>query len=195
MSAPLPQPSPASDWTTETLRQHVLELIASRDHALKVAIDALHRELGERDLRYQQRYDAQTQALEAARLQTAQANEVALTAAEKAVNKAEAAAAERFRSVNEFRGQLADQAATLMLRSEAAVQFNALLEKIEALAEEHRRDMVVMREMADRLAAHSDERLKLLESSGANLQGRLWSLGAAMALVIVAVNILIRFIG
>lgn len=180
---------------SEMLRQHLVELLAIRDHVLQVVIDALHRELDQRDLRYQQRYDAQTAALEAARLQTAKANEVALNAAEKASDKAEVASNARFASVNEFRAQLADQAATFLPRNESSAKFAVVFEKIEALAETHSRDMVTMREMADRLAAHSDDRLKALESAGANLQGRLWALGAAMAVVVVLVNVLIRFVG
>jgi len=153
-----PQPNSGSNWTTETLRQHVVDQLAARDREFASAIEALHRELQERDLRYQQRYDAQTQALEAARLAAAKANEVALSAAEKAVDKAETAAGKRFESVNEFRAQLSDQAQTFILTQ------------------------------------HSDERIKALESSGANLQGRLWALGAIIAFVVIAVNVAIRFV-
>jgi len=59
--------------------------------------------------------------------------QIAMIASEKAVVKAEIAAEKRFESVNEFRGQLADQAATFMPRAEAEQRIAALAEKIDDL--------------------------------------------------------------
>jgi hypothetical protein len=184
----LPQPNPGSDWTTETLRQHVLGLIAAHEQRS-------YERLKDMDLRYQQRFDAQQRALEDALQSVKEATRADLDAAKEAVNKAEKSNERRFDSVNEFRAQLADQASTFMTRREAEARLGALMEKLESLAAEHRRDLVTMREMADRLAAASDVRLKVLESSGANLQGRLWALGAGIAMIVVVVNVVIRFLG
>jgi hypothetical protein len=63
------------------------------------------------DKRYQQRWESDKEALTAA-----------LAAQQKAVDKAEIATAARFESVNEFRGQLGDQARTLLPRAEYEVQ-------------------------------------------------------------------------
>jgi len=63
--------------------------------------------LAEKDLRYQQRFDANGAAISAA-----------LLAAEKAVTKAEAATERRFEAVNEFRGTLSDQAKAFVQRVE-----------------------------------------------------------------------------
>lgn len=90
--------------------------------------------LNEMDLRYQQRYDAQTKALEAALLAADKAVQAALLAAEKAVIKAETAAERRFESVNEFRGQLGDQAKTFMPRAEYIVQHQSLSDKVDVIA-------------------------------------------------------------
>jgi hypothetical protein len=57
----------------------------------------------------------------------------ALVAADRAVAKAEAAAEKRFESVNEFRGQLADQAGTFMPRVEYSAVHKALEERLESL--------------------------------------------------------------
>lgn len=57
----------------------------------------------------------------------------ALLAAKEAVEKAERAAEKRFESVNEFRSQLADQAASFMPRSEAEALIRGSTEKIDAL--------------------------------------------------------------
>lgn len=85
-----------SGWTIDTLREHFLALIA------------------EKDKRDQQRYEAQTDAINAA-----------LLAAEKAVTKAEAANQRRFEGVNEFRQTLSDQAATFLSRAEFEAQRRA----------------------------------------------------------------------
>jgi hypothetical protein len=89
--------------------------------------------LKEIDLRYQQRFDAQQKALEAALLAQEKAVQTAMIAAEKAVAKAEVAAEKRFDSNNEFREQLRDQASTLMPRAEAENRLASLSEKIDDL--------------------------------------------------------------
>lgn len=105
-----------SGWTVDTLHSHVVRVMA------------------ELDLRYQQRFDAQQEALAAALLAAEKAVGTALTAAEKAVIKAETAADKRFEAVNEFRAQLADQAATFMPRLESDARFLAIEEKISGIA-------------------------------------------------------------
>ena len=75
-------------------------------------IQAVMKIMDERDLRYQQRFDAQTLAIKDA-----------LLAAEKAVTKAEVATERRFEGVNEFRQTLSDQAAKFITRTE----FNAII--------------------------------------------------------------------
>jgi hypothetical protein len=102
-------------WTIETLAAHVLGLV------------------DERDRRYQQRFDGQDRAVQAALAAQEKAVAAALSAAERAVLKAEAAAERRFESQNEFRGQLADQAARQLPRAEAAVEFTNLRERLDEL--------------------------------------------------------------
>lgn len=96
------------------------------------------------DLRYQQRFDAQSDALAAAFASQQTAMKVAFDGAEKAVNaalaaadravsKAELASDKRFESVNEFRKTLADQQATFMPRAEADVSHRGMNDKIEAM--------------------------------------------------------------
>lgn len=126
-------------------------------------VDTLHESLGRRieDMRamLQERYQTQTKAVDAAFLaqqtamQTAlsaaeKAVETALLSAEKAVTKAELAADKRFEAGNEFRAQLADQAATLIGRDEAEARFASLAEK---LAEVIERASEVDRRLSSRL--------------------------------------------
>lgn len=68
-----------------------------------------------------QRFDAQEKAVAAA-----------LAAAKEAVAKAEAAAEKRFEGLNEFRGTLKDQQATLVPRSEFTALLKAIDEKVQS---------------------------------------------------------------
>lgn len=111
---------------------------------LNLLTRSIEEKLGESDLRYQQRFEAQSKALEAAFLaqqmamQTAlaaakEAVVAALAAADRAVAKAEGASEKRFEGVNEFRAALADQQRTLMPRSEVEVTIKAISERLSAL--------------------------------------------------------------
>lgn len=84
-------------WTLETLKEHFQALMTQADR------------------RNQQRFEGQEKAVSAA-----------LQAAKEAVIKAEAAAEKRFDSVNEFRQQLSDQAASFMPRREAEQRLGVL---------------------------------------------------------------------
>lgn len=137
-------------------REHTgLEISALREMQLRFRDDALHarkidmeiveQRIEERDLRAQQRFDAQTIALNAAMLAAEKAINAAMVASEKAiqaalssakeaVTKAELASDIRFQSVNEFRAQLSDQTATFIPRTEAAARFDGLAEKVGTLS-------------------------------------------------------------
>jgi hypothetical protein len=93
-------------------------------------LEHIDRILAEMDLRYQQRFDAQGQALTAALLAQEKAVQTAMVAAEKAVTKAETANEKRFESVNEFRKTLSDQTASFPSR----VELQALADRVTDLA-------------------------------------------------------------
>jgi hypothetical protein len=153
---PLPphqDPSFNNDIGKVTMIEYVTTLIAQLDRRfdtlhedLKDSIirrfDGVARSAAEADLRYQQRFDAQTKAVEAAFVSHSEAvraalaaadkaTAAALAAAEKAVSKAEASTEKRFESMNEFRGQLADQANTFIPRIEAEQRIQALSDKLD----------------------------------------------------------------
>src|ERR1700686_742943 len=81
------------------------------------------------------RFDDQDKAVQTALTSAEKAVQAALAAAKEAVTKAEIANDKRFESVNEFRGQLADQTATLMPRTEFNVQHKTLEDKISTLTD------------------------------------------------------------
>lgn len=85
----------------------------------------------ERDRRTEQRFADGNIAVNAALIAQEKAVNAALTAANAAVTKAEVASEKRFESQNEFRAQLADQAARLLSRAEAEARFMGIAEKID----------------------------------------------------------------
>lgn len=95
-----------SGWTPDLLKQH---------------FDAL---LRARDLRFDQRFTAQQEAIHAA-----------LLAAKEAVSKAESATERRFDAVNEFRAQLADQASTFARQDNLSQALEGRDKLITALTE------------------------------------------------------------
>jgi hypothetical protein len=95
-----------AEWTVETLRLHLMAILAERDE------------------RYGQRFADLETALRAA-----------LAASEKAIGKAESATEKRFEAVNEFRGTLSDQASQFMTRTEATALTDRNTERIQELAD------------------------------------------------------------
>lgn len=117
------------------------EYLETRLNLLTVAIEKAQVAT---DLRYQQRFEAQSDALSAAfssqqtAMKTAfdvaeKAVNAALAAADRAVSKAELAADKRFEGVNEFRQTLADQQRTLLPRAEFAEVVKSINEKLARL--------------------------------------------------------------
>jgi hypothetical protein len=102
-----------SGWTVDTLK----ELLDERYQAQTRALDAA--------------FAAQQTAMRTALDAAEDAVKAALSSAEKAVAKAEVAAEKRFESVNEFRAQLTDQAATFVNRNEAEIRIGSLAEKLD----------------------------------------------------------------
>jgi hypothetical protein len=87
-----------------SLREHIMALLAEMDRRLSAAIAAQDK-----------------------------AVQIAMIASEKAVVKAESAAEKRFENMNEFRGSLSDQAATLMPRAEAELRLTQIERRLSAL--------------------------------------------------------------
>ncbi len=114
-----------SDWTVDTLKEDL-------QRQLDTQAEIRDRQIGDLRDMLQERYGTQTKALDAAFAAAEKSVATALDSAEKAVVKAETSAEKRFEAVNEFRGQLADQAATFIGRKEAEARIMALAEKMDA---------------------------------------------------------------
>jgi hypothetical protein len=95
-----------SDWTVDTLKEHI-----------------------------DQRFDDNKLALDAALASADRATSAALASSKEAIVKSEAAAEKRFESVNEFRKTLTDQTASFMPRSEVETRMSALSEKVSGITD------------------------------------------------------------
>ena len=99
------------------------------DHRFQV----FQAKLDERDLRLQQRFEAQEIAVKDALAAAKEVTASNLLAMDRATVKAEIAADNRFTAVNEFRAQLADQAQTFLPRAEWSANHNSLEGQIAAV--------------------------------------------------------------
>jgi hypothetical protein len=89
---------------------------------LWLILEERRRLLEERDHRYEERFTSQEKA-----------NGIALASAERAVSKAEASTEKRFDDNNEYRGQLKDQAATFVTRTEINGLTSSLAGRVAAI--------------------------------------------------------------
>jgi predicted nucleic acid-binding Zn-ribbon protein len=149
--------------------------------------------LDERDTRYHQRFEAQQEALAAALLAQKEAVLTAMIAAEKAVAKAEAATEKRFESVNEFRGQLADQAATLMSRIEYSSAHANLVQQIDALTA--RVSLSVTKVEADSIHGGQAERLNDLAARVGKIEGQSAGMNRSWGIVAAVVGFGLTIVG
>jgi hypothetical protein len=113
------------------VRVAILRENIDNDGDIRVSIrEFIERILDERDRLYESRFKAGEVAVAAALSAQEKAVSAAFVASEKAVLKAEEAQKEYNIRSNEFRGQLDDQAKTLMPRLESSALLRALEEKI-----------------------------------------------------------------
>lgn len=98
-----------------------------------ITVEQLYTLINERDRQYQQRFEAQEKAVNAALIAAKEFGAAALSAAKEAVNKADAADEKRFDSVNEFRAQQKDLISTFMSRSEMEARFKSTEASIDRL--------------------------------------------------------------
>ena len=133
-----------------TIREYLKEIFKNRDNLCDTKMRALTKHL-------ETKIDSNEKAIQ----QT-------FVAMDKAIDKAEAAQREYNARSNEFRGQLDDQAKTLMPRIETAVLVRNLEEKIEALSSAHdarfirvNQDIVSLRESRSEHSGESAGRQEL----------------------------------
>lgn len=162
-----------------------------QEQANKVALEAGHAVLVEHDKRYEQRFAAQENATALALnrvdkefhehlAQVRAETHAALEAADKAIIKSENATEKRFESVNEFRGQLADQASRFMPRAESLQRHEQNAEKLDGLDKRFREDMARVNSRLDLSAGRSTG----LDKGWALLVGAVALAGTVIAIIL-----------
>lgn len=115
-----------SGWTVDTLKDHLITLIRESEARSDAATAAA-------DLRNEQRFTAQQQAIKDALISQKEAVAAALVAAEKAVLVAEKNSEKWREQANEWRGAMNDRERNLMPRAEAEKSFQSNADKVEVL--------------------------------------------------------------
>jgi hypothetical protein len=128
-------------------------------------------------LQLRERYEAQQTGVTAALAAAEKAVNAALIAAEKAVDKAEGAQQLRNEAQNEFRKSLSDLSGLMWTIKEGTATVDAL-----------RRELTITQKALE-------SRLATIENGFANIQGRIWAVGAVWAIIVLAVTVGSRFIG
>ncbi len=114
-----------SGWTIETLREYILRLIESNESKYEERFTASQNAVNAA-------FTAQQTAMQTALTAQKLAVDTALGAADRAVAKAETATDKRFESVNEFRATLSDLQSAFIPRLEAMALFRSMEEKMES---------------------------------------------------------------
>jgi hypothetical protein len=113
--------------------------------------------------------------------------DAALTSSTEAITRAEIATEKRFDSVNESRGQLKDQQATFITRSEmnaliGSVQNSVLQNKDQVALSMPRSEAMMNYDRNETTIKGVDSRLKILETGSANLAGKMWMFGGIITI-------------
>lgn len=95
----------------------------------------------------------------------------------RAVDKAETALHERLAGMNEFRDALRDTNTLNMPRKEVDAMISSVQQRL------------------DRKDSETDNRLKSLENSRANNEGRLWAIGAGVIIINLAITVVGFIVG
>jgi hypothetical protein len=163
---------------------------------LKVSIrEYLVSIIEERDRLYDTRFKAAEVAVSAALAAQEKSVTAAFTASEKAIVKAEDAQKDYNNRSNEFRGQLDDQAKTLMPRNESQTLFRAYDEKLESnkVAFEKSIDALIediksLRESRSATAGASLQRTEVHQTNQ-------WVIGLVIGAILAVVQIALRLAG
>jgi hypothetical protein len=163
---------------------------------------ALQRQIDDLRGMLNERYETQTRAVDAAFLAQSTAMATALTAAERAVQtallsaekavvKAELAGDKRFESVNEFRGQLRDQAATFLPRTEYLAGHASIAEKLDSHASREAERLSAVESRLDILAGQSGGERQGLLDRRLGLQIAIGAAGVLVFIISIVVTIYI----
>jgi|ERR1700734_3118350 len=182
------------------------ERIKAVDKLIEDRFRAIEKLIDERDRLYDARFRASDIAVSAALTAQEKSVNAAFAASEKAIVKAEQAQKEYNERSNEFRGQLDDQAKTLMPRPETLNMFKALEEKLSgvqnvmdsrlaALQEASKSDLEAVKvQVAGLRESRSEGGGKDLAQRGYRAQQQ-WNIGTVIAIFFGVLTFLASVIG
>lgn len=162
-------PAEASSWNFVTFEKYI------------------NQRFSDLSLQLRERYEAQQTGLAAALAAAEKAVNAALIAAEKAVDKAEGAQQLRNEAQNEFRKSLSDLSGLMLTIKEGNAAIDSLRREAFAAVDSLRQIYVSGHEILV-------ERVTSLEKSYANVQGRMWSVSAIWAAIVLAMTVGATFI-
>lgn len=195
-----------------SLREFLERLVDERGERFDQALVSLQKLVEERDRLYISKFDASQTAVSAALAAQKEATNTAFLASEKAIVKAETAQADYNIRSNEFRGQLDDQAKTLMPRTETMVllhgvddRFKAFDDKVDLLRVNMDNKLEVMRIAFDkaidaqgkdiaglresRSGGESGDRVRLVDRAQQN-----WNIGSIIAVLAAAGSLIVALL-
>lgn len=157
--------------TQEENNRTAKDIISLREY-FDVKFSALSVIIDERDRQYGNQFKASETAVAAALAAAKEAVAAAFVAAEKAVLKAEEAQKDYNIRSNEFRGQLDDQAKTLMPRTESTLAFHGLDAKVEQASKTQDSKIAVLQlAMEGKIEAMRLTNEKTLDATKAEIAG------------------------
>jgi hypothetical protein len=190
--------------------EYLERVIEERERNYDAKFKAIEALVNERDRQYDARFRAAEIAVNAALVAQEKSVSTAFLASEKAVLKAEQAQKEYNERSNEFRGQLDDQAKTLMPRPETLNMFKALEEKVNGVqnvaeskfisaSQNFRNEWTSLRESMDKSNALIDSQILALREARSEGSGKEsarnesrdqgnWSTGIIVAIILSVVG-------
>lgn len=175
--------STGADFNSRTSEPRIREVTTSLDNLkelLEAKVHTLAMKLEEMDKRYTQRFHAQEEHYSQA-----------FKSSQVAIDKAETAQKDKNQMMNEFRGQLTDQAATFMPRKEVEVMVNATQATVANVREEMRREVLNLQTYHSNQSGRRDQSA---EDKGALNRSIIMGLTIA-GLLISMVMLVIKLVG
>ena len=158
----------------------------------------IERVLDERDRLYGAKFVASEVAVSAALIAQKTSVDAALVAADRAVAKADIANEKRFDAVNEFRGQLNDQAKTFMPRTETTALIKSIDDKVDSLQTNFDGKLEALRASFEKSIDSISKEISGLRESRSESNGHLsggkdlW--GYMVAIAAIALTIIFHFV-
>jgi chromosome segregation ATPase len=175
----------------ETIRAAVLKLEERQENQH----DQVTQLIEERTRLFQARFEALHERFSGAMNARQQTVDQAFAASERAIAKAETAQKEYNERSNEFRGQLDDQAQTLMPRTETAGLFKALEEKIAAVQHTAEQKIDTRQSAVDKQLDEIKADIRILRESRSQTEGKSAGFSASGALLATAIGFGLTLMG